>query len=616
MVILGINPGIDSTAALVVDGRIVAVAEEERLSRIKMHLGFPRRAIREVLKLGGVSPSEIEAVTWSFGDYLRAHPLITRFLLRDGGVPFDPENPLQLGRVAKAVWENSSVSDYFPLSFSKAAEHNRSRNHALYLGELRALGIDVPALVAVDHHVSHAASAYFTSGFDECLVVTADGSGDGASITASVGRAGELSEILRIPASHSAGVFYASITAHLGFKAHRHEGKITGLAAFGDPNVCRPVLERCLRLGPDGRSIESDFADPPGLTRLGYLSRLFGGGRFFRVPIMNAYADYYRTALAAHSKEDIAAGAQGRLEEVMVGLVRGLLRETGQRRVALAGGVFANVKLNQRIFELGLDEIFIHPNMGDGGNATGGALHHAAAVARQRGRPMMPCTLQHVYLGASFGPQEIESALRSHGLPFTRHVDIEDLIGEKVARGVVVGRFNGAMEYGPRALGNRSILAHPGDRRINDILNKRLRRTEFMPFAPSALDEDSDEFFDLEPGARHAAEFMTITCNVQEARRQEIAAVVHVDGTARPHLVKKHINPSYHRILTAFKRHTGLGTFVNTSFNIHEEPIICTPDDACRAFTQGAVDVLAIGDFMVGSETASPGPTTERPHRR
>ena len=315
---------------------------------------------------------------------------------------------------------------------------------------------------------------------------------------------------------------------------------------------------------------------------------------------MNAYLGHYATRLAGERSEDVAAAAQQRLEDVVIGLVRPFIERTRLRNLALAGGVFANVKVNQRLFEsVGVDKIFIHPNMGDGGNALGSALYHAAERARANGQLTVTPALEHVFLSSSFSDSEIERALQRHGLPYSHHLDVEEVIGEMVAHGQIVGRFHGALEYGPRALGNRSILAHPGDRGINDVLNHRLRRTEFMPFAPSVLEEDAAEYLQLASGALRPAEFMTITCRVHTHRRREIAAVVHVDGTARPHLVRRHINPSFYRILTAFKRHTGLGVLVNTSFNIHEEPIICSPDDACRAFAQGAVDALAIGPFVV-----------------
>ncbi|HEX7794862.1 MAG TPA: carbamoyltransferase C-terminal domain-containing protein [Vicinamibacterales bacterium] len=599
MVILGINPGIDATAALLVDGKIAAIVEEERLSRKKMHLGFPRRAIQEVLRLAHVDPKRVDAVTFSFIEYLDAHPVITRMLLGDQGCPFDPENPLVPSKILRSVSGNVVMDDLFPLSFRRSHAANRRRNERLYLDALRQLGIDVPTIQAVEHHTAHAASAYYTSGFDECLVVTADGAGDGLSLTVSIGQPTGLKRIQQTHRDSSAGIFYGSVTAFLGFKAHRHEGKITGLAAFGDPETCNEAFVPCLRIGDDGSSLANDFATQPLSQRLAELGRL-PGGRYFRNPVMNAYLTYYEKTIASASREDVAAAAQYRLEKVFCDYLKPILKKTGLKKLALAGGVFSNVKLNQRLFELdAVEEIFIHPNMGDGGNALGSALLAHVENGRARGVGVRVERLSDVYFGPSFTNKEIESELERSGFQYRLVENIEPEIAHLVAGGSVVGRFNGPMEYGPRALGNRSILADPREAGINKILNDRLHRTEFMPFAPSVLNEDSTTYFDLAPGAWRAAEYMTITCDVKPAWCDRIAAVSHVDGTARPQLVKQEVNPSFHAILSHFKRQTGLGTLVNTSFNIHEEPIICTPADACRAFKLNAVDALAIGNFLV-----------------
>ncbi len=316
---------------------------------------------------------------------------------------------------------------------------------------------------------------------------------------------------------------------------------------------------------------------------------------------MNIYDEYYRRHLTSFSREDIAAGAQKRLEDVFIGYLQPIIKETRLDRLTLAGGVFGNVKLNQRLFELdGVKEIFIQPHMGDGGNALGSAF---LAWVKQADEAMSLCVsrfrMNDVYLGPAFSSEEIAEELKGRGLTYRYCENIEAVIAEKLARHEIVGRFNGRMEYGPRALGNRSILANPTDARINGVLNKRLRRTEFMPFAPSVLEEDAQIYFGIKEGNRHAAEFMTITCEVRPEKRNLVPAVCHVDGTARPHLVRESVNPSFYKILQEFKHRTGLGVIINTSFNIHEEPIVCTPADACIAFKQKSVDALAIGNFMV-----------------
>ncbi|MGH2359602.1 MAG: carbamoyltransferase family protein, partial [bacterium] len=603
MIILGINPGYDSTAALVIDGRIGAVVEEERLSRVKMHLGFPRRAIREVLRLSQVQPADVDCVTFSFIDYLTAHPLITRFLLQDKGCPFDPENPLRPAKLLQALVRTARPRDLLPSAVAPSKRSRYRRNINLYMAELRSLGIPAEQLVPVDHHLAHAASAYYSSGFDECLVITADGCGDGHSLTVSIGKDGKLTRIRVCPDTVSAGILYASVTAFLGFRAHRHEGKITGLAGYGDPGKCYEYFIPCLKLTDDKRSLACDFSDQSWLKALSHLRRLWSG-RYFRNYMMNVYDSYFQQHLAAFSREDVAAAAQRRLEDVFVEYLSPIVKETKLDKLALAGGVFSNVKLNQRLFEMdGVREIFIHPNMGDGGNALGSAmLTYNKRGGPPQGGPTPSWALTDVYFGPEFSDQEIEGELKLRGLKYRYCANIEAVIAEQVARHQVVGRFHGRMEYGPRALGNRSILANPTDASINAVLNKRLRRTEFMPFAPSVLSEDAQEYFDLSAGNLRAAEYMTITCNIRHNKRKLIPAVCHVDGTARPNIVRESVNPSYYKILREFKRRTGLGVIVNTSFNIHEEPIVCTPADACTAFDQNSVDVLAIGNFLVERE--------------
>jgi carbamoyltransferase len=302
---------------------------------------------------------------------------------------------------------------------------------------------------------------------------------------------------------------------------------------------------------------------------------------------------------AGHSKEDLAAAFQRRLEEVATDFVANAMQVTGQKKLVLAGGVVANVKMNQRIADLpGVESIFVHPGMGDDGISLGAAFYTMAKIRRQEGKAFRPPRLEHVYLGPEYSAAEIESELRKSGLNYRRSDQVEVEIAKYLAEGKVVARFNGAMEYGPRALGNRSILYSPVDRSVNDWLNKRLSRTEFMPFAPSTLAEYAGQCYEDADMVAHACQFMTITLNCTEWMKEHCPAVVHVDGTARPHLVRADLNPSYYRVIDEFRKLTGIPTVVNTSFNMHEEPIVCSPYDAIRAFKLGHLDVLAIGDFL------------------
>ncbi|MBU1652207.1 carbamoyltransferase, partial [bacterium] len=283
--------------------------------------------------------------------------------------------------------------------------------------------------------------------------------------------------------------------------------------------------------------------------------------------------------------------------------------------VVLAGGIFANVKINQCIAEIdGVQSLFVHPNMGDGGTATGAAMLVWADHLRAQGKTYEPEAIDEVYYGPGYDDREIEKALGNYSFQFRKSNDIEADTAEMVAHKKIVGRFNGRMEYGPRALGNRSILADPTDPAINDWLNERLSRTEFMPFAPSALYESANKLYRNYTAGEYASYFMTITFDVEKEWAEKARAVAHVDNTARPQVVKKQANPSYHKILQEYEKRTGLPLFVNTSFNAHEEPIVCTPDDALRSLGNKCVDALSIGSFIVWQDGADP--VTGKSNRR
>ena len=285
-------------------------------------------------------------------------------------------------------------------------------------------------------------------------------------------------------------------------------------------------------------------------------------------------------------------------EEIASQYIQYWLRQTRQSNIALAGGLFANVKINQRVHEIpGVQSIFIHPAMSDEGLSVGAALTLNYLHSNDPASLDRRC-FDHVYLGPDYTEADISQALETAAVEYSYHPNIEEEIARLIAEGYVVARFAGRMEYGPRALGNRSILYRPDDPSVNDWLNKNLKRTEFMPFAPSTLAEDADEYYLGLAGARDAARYMTITFECSQAMRQTCPGVVHVDNTARPQLVSAQDNPGYYKILKAFKERTGVSSIINTSFNIHEEPIVCTPADAIRAFKIGHLDFLAIGPFL------------------
>ncbi len=558
MNILGISSlDADATAALVQDGRITYSAGEERFSRVKQHAGFPHESIGFILAASGLSPRDIDAVAYPFFPWRREAFMISRGLL--------------INNLSNLFKPGSARSKFFHLAYSgrfvmtSVADHRRY--HRELTTELGRLGL-AGKLRRVEHHLAHAASAFYTSGLERALIVTLDAYGSDLAGSISLGSPEGIERVHDIKFPHSLGNFYSQVTEALGFKPTRHEGKIVGLAAFGDPAVLFDEVYNRFRCTPGGFT---------------YISGLD--------------VQYCRRLAKTYQREDIAAAYQAVLERVVVDLVSSYLQRYQMENVVLAGGVTANVKLNQRVFEIpGVRNIFIHPNMGDGGTGAGAALECAASAANGEFKPYR---LENVYFGPSFGDEEIETELERGGINCERVDGIEKRIAELLASGKVVARFDGAMEYGPRALGNRSVLYHAKDPSVNGWLNKRLGRTEFMPFAPATLYEEASRCYRGVEGAEHAATFMTITFDCTEFMKRESPAAVHVDGTARPQLVRKDINPGFYEIISEYHKITGIPSIINTSFNMHEEPIVCTPADAIRAFRLGKLEYLAIGNYLV-----------------
>jgi carbamoyltransferase len=427
----------------------------------------------------------------------------------------------------------------------------------------------------IDHHYAHACSAYFSSGFDDALVVTIDGGGDGVSSQVYSAIAGRLEKLHQVSSFDSLGNYYAYVTHICGFQAGKHEGKITGLAAHGNP-IYKDVLDELIT-----------YADGTIVNRgeLFFESALEG--------ISSALPDSWK-------REDLAASIQVQAEDVTRKYISHWLEKTGRKNIALAGGLCANVRVNQMIHELpGVEQVFIHPGMTDEGLPAGAALARYADLSPDPAQISTRC-LDDVYLGPGYSDEEIVAELESVGVEYEHYSDIEEEVANLLADGLVVARFNGRMEYGPRALGNRSILYNPADWAVNEWLNKNLQRTEFMPFAPSIIEPEAARCFKNLEGAERTARFMTITFDCTSWMKENCAGVVHIDGTARPQIVSRDSNPSFYRIIEAYMRKTGLPCVVNTSFNMHEEPIVCTPSDAIRAWQMSKLDNLAIGSFLVG----------------
>jgi carbamoyltransferase len=573
MRVLGITTEGDSGAALIEDGRIVAAVNEERLSRLKLVMGFPRQAIREVMDIAGAEIPDLDAVLVAD----------KRNVLIDQLVPFDGWDLLSSNgsgnRVKKAASRFSHLGNRLPFLqsgyYAMLAPTFRRRRRAL--ADILRDEFEVTSQVKfVDHHLAHIASAYFTSGFDDALVVSLDGGGDGLSARVYAVKDGNFQLMTKVPAYHSLGNYYAYVTHLCGFKAMKHEGKITGLAARGEP-IYLPLLRGFVR------EQEGAFINHAG------------------VMFKAAVAELERRLPPDWRREDLAASIQHHFEESVTSFVQYWARKTGLRDVAVAGGVFANVRVNEEVLALPeINRIFVHPHMGDGGLGAGAALSACIPGVLPNAMASDPQPIEDVYLGRDIEPADIEKAMTKHGLvPEELSEPIEDAIASLLAEGYVVARAAGRMEYGPRALGNRSILYQPTDPSVNDWLNKNLHRTEFMPFAPSTLYEARNRCYENIDGGEHPAQYMTITFHCTPWMREHLDGVVHVDGTARPHLVLEKRNPSYYRIISAFQDLTGLPAIINTSFNMHEEPIVNSAEDAVRAFLSGDLDFLALGSHLI-----------------
>jgi carbamoyltransferase len=602
MKVLGLSPlDKDSTVSLMEDGRMLYAAAEERFTRVKLQNGFPWQALEDALQATHITVDEIDCVTYPFLPWEEETRLFQRNLSnerefleetrstqmsellrratarvpqRSGSIPGlrEPNERMDKGLAKTIAYRVLASDSVISRNVAKRGSEEWGRSatafhkkwHEELESSLQELGL-AGKLKRVEHHLSHAANAYYTSGFADALIVTLDGYGSGLAGSVSIGRDGQIERLHGVEYPHSLGTFYESVTSGLGMQPSRHEGKVVGLAAYGDPAVLRDVLLARF-------SIED--------------------GNFRILESNNVY--FARMLATQFPKIDVAAAYQQVLEFIATRYVAHYLRQTGLRHLVLSGGVVANVKLNQRLRELpGVDRLFVHPNMGDGGCGTG------AALLEFNGNSARSEPIADVFWGPCYDETQIADALRRAQLPFDRYTPIEPKVAQLIAEGKVVARFDGRMEYGPRALGNRSILYHAREPEVNQWLNQRLGRTEFMPFAPATLYEYRNDCYRNIDGADYAAQFMTVTFDCTGRMKRESPAAVHVDGTARPQLVTATSNASFYRIISEFHRLTGIPSVINTSFNMHEEPIVCTPDDAIRAFLQGNLEYLAIGHFLV-----------------
>ncbi|MDG1143216.1 MAG: carbamoyltransferase C-terminal domain-containing protein [Burkholderiales bacterium] len=563
MIILGIAFLSDASACLVKDGKLVAAISEERINRIKLWNGVPYKAIKKVLEIGGISMDEV--------DLIATH----------GQAPLTPE-PMEFDKKREAI-DNSDLPPFTKQAQVEAinARYQKEKDvlgnrTPAYLSELSDLG---KPLFVTSHHMAHAACAYFGSPWDACYVLTADGWGEDASSTLSWADNGKFDPIGRTSTFNSLGYFYGSITKALGFIPHRHEGKVLGLAAYerGDSDIY-PMIRDMISYDATSRS---------------FVGCMENG--IYKPQYANEELD---KCIRGFSREEVASAAQRRLEEVVCEAIRDI--GGSKLRIALAGGLFANVKLNQRINELyNVDEVYVFPSMGDGGLSVG-----AAWLAYKEKTDNRPEPLSSALLGNNIDEDEIKAAIENSDLKYTKPNEITKTVAELLAAGDVVVRVGGSMEFGPRALGGRSILYKCDEPDVNNWLNDRLKRSEFMPFAPATLAEFAHEHYVGLDGGKHSSPFMTMTFECTKKMIEESPAAVHVDGTARPQIIHHEMYPDFHEILSAYHDLTGQVSLINTSFNMHEEPIVCTASDAIRAFNASLLPWLAIGDYLIQGKVA------------
>jgi carbamoyltransferase len=578
MKVLGINDGFDAGVAMVVDGKLTAAVNEERLSRIKFHRGyrdgFPYRSLEAVLGINDFSSSDIDAVAipnFAFPPlHLRLQGLKTPSRDTADNAQSDP---LPKGRLhRRAIDYLISLPSNSKLARASARLYKNALSRIL-----RQYGMGKIPICFIDHHLSHAAAAYYTSGKEKGIAVTFDGYGDGHSGTISLCGQGQIHRLHAIPTAHSLALFYGAATVLAGFRFNRHEGKLTGLAARGKYSETLEAFQKMIEIDPTTYTIRSKL----------------GVNQFDCIDTMKSILD------GQFGREDIAAGAQAHLEDIVVSLIQHLIQNNDPFDLFCAGGLFANVKLNKEINELPeVKSFYAFPAMGDGGQAAGAALF---VYHQMRPRKWHPQPLQSIYLGVESSHHHIRQGVQESGVPFKYYAHgIEEKVAELLAKGKIVARFNGRFEFGPRALGNRSILYQPTDPSVNDWLNRSLRRSEFMPFAPTTLEEDAPACYQQISSAAESARFMNVAFATTRAMQKRCPGVVHVDNTARPQVLRKRDNPNYYKIVQAYKQKTGLGTIINTSFNMHEEPIVTTAEEAVATFVSGHLDYLAIGNYLMG----------------
>lgn len=582
MIVLGINTSHNCSAALIRDGKLVAAAQEERLARRKNVPGIPAMAIEAILKQTQTSTEDIDLLAYADGTAVVIGPLskqrepteLTGFIESVSHVLGTSVRSLDYGLppIARARWELLSL-------FNQASFRRRARSQNAEIAS--GLSVEVGRVLGVDHHTAHASTAAFGSGYEEGLVMTLDGYGDGISATVSTFQSDELRRISASPLHSSLGSVYAAVTRHLGLKVLEDEYKVMGLAPYADPSR-----------GVKATALLSDLIQLDTADRLRFVSK-------FNTEV----AERVVARRLAHTRFDDAAFAvQNLTEKLVINWVRYATKKTGHGALMVSGGVFMNVKLNMVLAEMPeVENLFVAPSCGDESNCLGAAYLGYQWLCKSEGKRVSLPALETLYLGLEYPEEAVEEALDgvSSRCKVEKQDDIEGVVAELLARGNIVARFAGAMEFGARALGNRSILASAADSRVIVELNRRVKKRDFwMPFAPTILAERQNDYVSNPKGVR--SPFMNMAFRATSLAVKELPAAMHqYDFTMRPQILERQHNPRYHNLIKSFESLTGSGGVLNTSFNTHGEPIVCSPYDALKTFENSGLEYLAMENYLV-----------------
>lgn len=597
MNILGISAYYhDSAACLVSDGQLVAAAQEERFTRKKHDPGFPACAARYCLRAAGLCPADVDYVVFYDKPFSKFERIFETYLA------FAPKG-FKSFATSMPVWLKDKL---FQRTLIAEALNEHLGNDVDWSSRLRFS----------EHHLSHAASAFFPSPFHEAAVLTMDGVGEWTTTSLAIGKGKELSVYKEIHFPHSLGLLYSAFTYYIGFKVNSGEYKVMGLAPYGEPKYVQLIKEHLIDIKEDGSfHLDMSFFDYcTGLTMTNSrFEKLFGGPA--RRP---------ETGLTQREM-DLAASIQAIAEEVVLRLAKEIRTTTGQRNLCLAGGVALNCVANGKLLREKLfDNIWIQPASGDAGGAVGAALAAYHLMLEKPRSIHAGDSMNGAYLGPEFSQREIEERLGKAGAVFTAEFDeaLIDRVAHALVDGKAVGWMQGRMEFGPRALGGRSIIADPRSPTVQKQLNRKVKyRESFRPFAPSVLREDVSQWFQLHSDSPYmllvADVLSTKQLPMSEQQKQlfgidklnvvrsEIPAVTHVDYSARVQTVHNTTNPRFHRLISKFKELTGCPVLVNTSFNVRGEPIVCTPEDAFRCFMGTDIEMLAVGNSLLRKEDQS-----------